>query len=116
MARITSSLFVSALVRRVQGAGGFAAILRKGADEAGAIHIVMRDRTGSVALYQPAPQHLMTGNESGERAFLLQETIGDEVALSAFAASEAKFDPDYWMVELETGSLAPGDLFDVRMP
>ncbi|MEP2580565.1 MAG: DUF1491 family protein, partial [Roseibium sp.] len=37
--RVTSEFFVSALVRRVFGEGGFAAVSRRGAPEAGAVFV-----------------------------------------------------------------------------
>lgn len=112
MARVTSSLFVSAIIRRVQSAGGFATIIRKGADEAGAIHFVLRDRRGQVALYQPAPQSMTETDTDFQRRFTLSRTIVDEEGLSRFQDSEARFDTDFWLVELESGSIEPGDLFE----
>ncbi|MET0943059.1 MAG: DUF1491 family protein, partial [Mesorhizobium sp.] len=42
--RVTSELWVSALTRRVFSGGGFAAILKRGAAEAGAVFILSRNR------------------------------------------------------------------------
>ena len=113
MARITSALHISAVMRRVMGEGGFAAILRKGAEEAGAVHYILRGRSGSIALFQPALQTL-SAEGSQERNFAVSDTVLDDESLNRFIASEVKFDPDFWLVELDTGSLEPGDLFPVK--
>ncbi|MER0239590.1 DUF1491 family protein [Fulvimarina sp. MAC8] len=97
--RITSDLFVSQLTRRVFNDGGFAAVERKGAEEAGAIYIVTRNRLGEVTLYAPAFQSLV--EESGTRAFV-REPLTDEEAFKARFEREARFDPDFWLVEIET--------------
>lgn len=113
MARVTSSLFVSAIMRRVQSAGGFATIMRKGADEAGAINFVFRDRSGGIALYQPAPQSMSGLDGDHQRSFMLAATVLNDEDLARYQASESRFDPDFWLVELDTGSVEPGDLFAV---
>ncbi|MCW7544309.1 DUF1491 family protein [Aurantimonas litoralis] len=97
--RITSELHVAQLVRRLFSAGDFAVVARRGADQAGAIFIVARQPGGAFQLYGPAPQSL--SEESGERRFVL-EPATDEAALEARLAREARFDPDFWVVEIET--------------
>ncbi|MDY8107723.1 DUF1491 family protein [Fulvimarina sp. 2208YS6-2-32] len=98
--RITSELFVSQLTRRVFNDGGFAAIERKGAEAAGAIYIVSRDRLGQVTLFAPAFQSLV--EDGGMRAFV-REPATDESTFQARFEREARFDPDFWLVEIETG-------------
>jgi hypothetical protein len=115
VARITSSLFVSALMRRVTSAGGFAAIARKGSDAAGAIYIVIRERNGVIRFYGPAPQSGYLDDQLDDRQFQMVEYVGDDSALSAFEKAESRFDPDFWIVEIEPGSEIP-DLFAVMKP
>ena len=115
--RVTSDLWVSALLRRVQSSGGFAAVLRRGAAEAGAIFIVSRSRLGEMRLYGPAAQ--IAYEEEGrpqERRF--SEVLGqaDEDALKARLAKEMRFDPDMWVVEVETGADGDAELFPVTTP
>ena len=54
--RVTSSLWVGAYVRRCFGAGAFAAVARRGAEEAGAIFVIVDRLNGTADLYGPAPQ------------------------------------------------------------
>ena len=104
MARVTSAFFVSALMRRVTVAGGFAAIARKGSEEAGAVFIVKRERDGSICLYAPAAQAGYLESNSGERQFQLVDHVTDDAAPSAFEIAESRFDPDFWIVEIEPES------------
>ena len=97
--RLTSEIVVAARVRRVFADGGFAAIERRGSDAAGAIFVVARGRSGALQLFGPAPQTL--AGEGGERRFL-REAASDEDALRQRLEREARFDPDFWVVEIET--------------
>ncbi|MGC4025140.1 MAG: DUF1491 family protein [Mesorhizobium sp.] len=100
--RITSDLWVAAVVRRVFGAGGFAAVLKRGATEAGAIFVVTRDRLGEAALYGPAPQASYdTGKPQDRRFQLILQDSAEKI--EARIAKEERFDPDLWVVELEPG-------------
>jgi hypothetical protein len=115
--RVTSDLWVSALLRRVQSSGGFGAVLRRGAAEAGAIFIVRRSRLGEVTLYGPAPQ--IAYEEDGkpqDRRFSEMLAAADEEAVNARLDKEMRFDPDLWIVEIETGRPDDEDLFPVRTP
>lgn len=108
--RLKSEIFVSALMRRVFAAGGFAAIERKGAEEAGAVFIRQHLRDGRENLFCPAPQSFAEDSEVGaERRFeqRLKETTAQQV--DALLENELRFDADLWVVELETESV--DDLF-----
>ncbi|MEE2952418.1 MAG: DUF1491 family protein [Pseudomonadota bacterium] len=96
--RITSELFVAQLVRRVFNDGGFAAVGRKGADAAGAIFILNRDRLGEVTFFTPAIQSLV---EDGSTRLFMREAACDEAEIDARLQREARFDPDFWIVEIE---------------
>jgi hypothetical protein len=115
MIRVTSDLWVSALLRRVQSAGGFGAVLRRGAAEAGAIFIVHRSRLGEVTLYAPAPQAAYS--EEGrplDRGFARVMGPADEETVRARLDKEIRFDPDLWVVEIEAGWPEDGEFFPVR--
>ncbi len=103
--RVISELYVSALVRRVFAGGGFAAIERHGAREAGAIFIRQRFRDGLETLYGPAPQSVF-GEDDDDRRFEIRATRADASESDAVIAREARFDPDLWVVELETDDVA----------
>jgi hypothetical protein len=106
--RVTSEFFVSALLRRVFAAGGFAAVERKGASEAGAIFIRQRFRDGLETLYAPAPQSFFDEGRPDDRRFEIRLDRGEPDAARDTLDREAKFDPDLWVVELESDEV--GDL------
>lgn len=108
--RVVTELFVSALVRRVFSAGGFAAIERRGAAEAGAIFIRQRFRDGLQTLYGPAPQSFF-GEGDDDRRFEIRAERCEAADCDSIIARETRFDPDLWLVELEADNVA--DLFQV---
>ncbi|CUW94160.1 DUF1491 family protein [Rhizobium pusense] len=105
--RLKSEMFVSALIRRVFAAGGFAAVEKKGAEEAGAIFVRQRLRDGRENLYGPAPQSFAEDEDiiRAERRFetRLAGVEGEESA--ALLERERRFDSDLWVVEIETDDI-----------
>ena len=81
--------------------GGFAAVEHKGADAAGAIFIRQRLRSGLETLYAPAPQNFF-GEDEGERKYEKRLTAAEPDAVADLVARERRFDPDLWLLELET--------------
>lgn len=114
--RVTSDLWVSALLRRVQSAGGFGAVLRRGASEAGAIFIVRRSRLGEVTLYGPAPQVAYEEGKPQDRRFSEIPGPADEAAIEARLDKEKRFDPDLWVIEIEAGGAGGEELFPLDGP
>ena len=114
--RVTSGFFVSALVRRIQQTGGFAAVLRRGAEEAGAVTIVARGRGGALALYRPAPQANYDEAKPQERLFERDAAANDEEAVAKAIEREKRFDPDVWVVEIEPADGEVGAFFAVTTP
>ena len=111
--RLTSDFFVSALTRRVFGDGGFAAIVRKGAAEAGAVFVTTRNRMGEVTLFGPAPQTSYDEERPSERQFSSVLKGVDDAAVEARLAKEMRFDSDVWVIEIEPGKLTVEDLLSV---
>jgi len=100
--RVTSDLWVSAFVRRSHGQGTPAFVVRRGATEAGAIFVICNRLDGSADLYGPAPQALVEGEDLSGRSFeCLLETVA-EPEIAERLASESRFDPDIWIVEVES--------------
>lgn len=106
--RVTSDLYVSALLRRIFSSGGFGAIERRGATEAGAIFIRQRFRDGLETLYGPAPQSFFDEDDT-DRRFEIRAGRTEAAACDAIIEREARFDPDLWVVEIEADDAA--DLF-----
>jgi len=98
--RIRSEIIVSALLRRVFSAGGFAAVEHKGSEQAGAIFIRHRHRDGTESLYAPAPQNVFA-EDASERRFERRLGHVDAAHIDALIAKERSFDRDLWLIELD---------------
>ncbi len=101
MVRLTSDFWVSALIRKVEGAGGFAYLARRGAGVAGAIFVRVSGCSGRSDLYAPAPQASYDDEADGERRFQRILHEADDLAIGERMEREIRFDPDLWLVELE---------------
>lgn len=99
--RLRSDIYVSALVRRVFGEGGFAAVLIKGSDASGAVFIKKRFRDGLETLYGPAPQAMIEVEERDDRLFEIRLERAEPDAVEALIARERRFDSDLWLIEIE---------------
>lgn len=113
LVRVTSDFFVSALLRRVFGSGGYGAVLRRGAAEAGAVFITTRDRLGEVRLFGPAEQTAYDEARPDERMFRQRKGTTEEAA-QQLLDRELRFDPDIWIIEIEPGAVALDDLIEIR--
>lgn len=100
--RLKSGIWAAALTRRVFADGHFAAIERRGAEEAGAIFVRVRHRDGLETVFGPAPQAMVADDENaGERFFELRLERVEEAEAAALLEREKRFDSDLWIVELE---------------
>ena len=100
--RLKSAIFVAAIVRTANGAGAFAAVRRRGSDEAGAVFVKVSTLDGNAALYGPAPQSAFDASFPTDRLFRLLVPAGQpEAASEARMEKEVRFDPDLWFVEIE---------------
>jgi len=102
--RLKSNIWVSAYVRRCDVEGAFAAVRRKGAEEAGAIFVKINRLDGTGTLYGPAPQSAFGEERSAERLFtalLGRKEPAADADIEAKLQRELKFDPDIWIVEVE---------------
>jgi hypothetical protein len=102
--RLKSGIWVSAYLRRCQIEGAFAAVRRRGAEEAGAVFIIINRLDGTAMLSGPAPQRAFDEAQPAERMFsamLGGETPVPEADIEARLKREMRFDPDIWIVEIE---------------
>jgi hypothetical protein len=99
--RLKSGIWAAALVRRAFANGHFAAIERRGAEEAGAIFVRVRHRGGLQSVYGPAPQSLLAEDQPGDRLFECRCSEAGEEEADALIERERRFDSDLWVVEIE---------------
>ena len=100
--RLKSAIWVAAYVRRCNVEGVFAAVRRRGAEEAGAVFLKVSRLDGTAALYGPAPQTAFDDAGPAERAFVaVTPQPVPEADVEKRLEKEIKFDPDVWIVEIE---------------
>ena len=101
--RLKSAIWVAAYLRRCSHEGAFAAVRRRGAEEAGAIFIKVNRLDGTADLYGPAPQAAFDEAQPADRAFSapLKAQPAPEADVEAYLAREMRFDSDVWIVETE---------------
>ena len=80
--------------------GLYGAVIRKGAEEAGAVYVIVNHLDGTCHLFGPAPGH--SHDEEGERRWI-EELKSPAVLAEVTPLLERKrrFDPDIWVVEIE---------------
>jgi len=102
--RLKSGIWVAAYVRRCHVEGAFAAVRRRGADEAGAVFIKISRLDGTGTLYGPAPQAVFEEAQPSARIFTVvlgREAPVPEADIEARLVREIRYDPDVWIVEVE---------------
>ncbi len=100
--RLKSAIFVSALLRRAQVEGAYGLVVRRGAEEAGAIFVKVSALDGTAALYGPAPQTAFDDESPADRKFSIIIPPGrPESDADARLAKEIRFDSDIHIVEIE---------------
>ncbi|MGL4543271.1 MAG: DUF1491 family protein [Polymorphobacter sp.] len=91
--RLTAKTWTSALLRRVSAAGDFATVLHRGDDVSGAVILVHRARDGVETAFQRA---LDSAGTYVWRIAAQGESVGEWVR------RQRGFDPDLWVIELDT--------------
>src|SRR5665213_2946374 len=99
--RLKSGIWVAAYLRRCSVEGAFAAVRRRGAEEAGAIFIKISRPDRTAALYGPAPQTAFADAQPAERMFSIILRNAPDADLEARLVREIRFDPDVWIIEVE---------------
>ncbi|HSZ75403.1 MAG TPA: DUF1491 family protein [Rhizomicrobium sp.] len=94
--RLKAGIFVRALIRRAEVAGAQAYVVRKGAEEAGAIFLKVSRLDGTSIILSQARR--------GEGDLVWMKVLGDSAtdeAASRYFEKQIKFDSDLWIVEIE---------------
>lgn len=100
--RIATGVWVNALSRRVHAHGDTAVVIAKGDSTSGAVLLVQRRRSGTSTVWYRVPQ------PDGHRAWApaREQQDGKEDSIEDFLVKQRHFDPDLWIIELNTDELA----------
>jgi hypothetical protein len=95
--RLTSAVLVSALVRRVNGAGGSAMVLARGDSTAGGVLILALEKGGNPRFFERGV------GPSGDSALLASgpAALADEGEAGEYWRRRRSRDADLWVVELD---------------
>jgi hypothetical protein len=102
--RLKSGIWVAAYLRRCNVEGAFAAVRRRGAEEAGAVFIKIGRLNGTGILYAPASQSAFDEVQPADRIFtavLGGDKPAPDADIEARLTREIRFDPDVWIIEVE---------------
>ena len=98
--RVTSSILVSALLRRAEAEGGFGAVLARGDPTAGAVAVLLTERGANPRLFERLlqPDGRYAWQESG------RQSLSEPGEVQSLIERRRRFDPDLWLIELDTAS------------
>lgn len=100
--RLATALYVNALVRRVNQAGGMAAVLHKGDETAGALLLITLEKGVNTGMWERA----WTADGLYRWTQISSQVIENEEEISAICARRRAQDPDLWIVELDIANAA----------
>jgi hypothetical protein len=96
-ALIPSRLLADALIRRTQAEGGFAMVLARGAEGAGAILVQTLDKGQFSGFFERIRDF-----DGATRLVRCGPAVGAPMAdVDAYCARRRAFDPDLWIIELD---------------
>jgi hypothetical protein len=95
--RLTSRMTIDALLRRVQAAGGFATVLARGDDTAGAILLVCAERGATTALLERTVD--LDGQYRWTRCG--PQDVESQTERDSYIQRRRDQDPDLWLIELD---------------
>jgi hypothetical protein len=98
--RLKSAIWVSAFLRRSMVAGLYGAVIHKGAEEAGSVYVIINHLDQTCHFFGPAPGPAY--DENGERRWVEELKYPASMPdILAVIDKKRRFDPDFWVVEVE---------------
>lgn len=94
--RLKAGVFVRAVIRRAEVAGAAAYVVRKGAEEAGAVLLKISRLDGTCMVLSQARR--------GEGELVWVKPLGDstdDTAAQSYFDKQTRYDPDLWIIEIE---------------
>ena len=95
--RLPAAVEAASLVRRIEADGGFAAILKRGDPDRGALLLIVSSRGRHVGCLERMP--LLEGGYRWRSVGPGESSSSEEIR--EFLAKRARFDADSWAIELD---------------
>ena len=95
--RLPAHVEAAGFIRRAQSEGGFAAILRKGDPDSGALILIVRERGELFGILERELGADFTYGWSFKRV----DTRSECDSVADLIARKERFDPDLWLIELD---------------
>jgi len=94
--RLSTDIWVAALIRRAELSGAFAVVARRGDPQGGAVLVKVYNPLARAArLYAEAVRG------EGERVWMVPIASTEEFEVDAYLERQRRIDPDLWVVEIE---------------
>ncbi len=100
--RLASGLLVSALIRRVNGDGGFATVIAKGDETAGTILVLTAEKGRNTGLLE----RIRGMDGAYEWAAVGPQDIDNKEEFESYISRRRRSDPDLWLIELDVPDAA----------
>jgi len=104
--RLPAHLEVSAMIRAVEAAGGFAAVLHKGERSGGTIVVILAEKGVNPRLFERMPE--LDGSRKWTCVRI--QDVDNKVEFDDYLTRRRHQDPDLWIIELD---IANGERFIV---
>ena len=95
--RLNARFEIGALIRRAEVAGGFAAVLHRGDDQAGTLLLLTTQKGSNPALWERLPS--LDG--SRKWSALTIQGLENAADFDAYVGRRHSQDPDLWVIELD---------------
>lgn len=95
--RLPAHIEAAGFIRRAQAEGGFAAILRKGDPDRGALTLIVRER-GELRGFL---ERELGADFNYGWSFKTLDTRSEADSVAELIARKERFDPDFWLIELD---------------
>ena len=95
--RLPAHVEAAGFIRRAEAEGGFAAILRKGDPDSGALTLIIRER----GEYYGILERELGPDFSYGWSFKRLDTTAEADSVADLVARKTQFDPDLWLIELD---------------
>jgi hypothetical protein len=95
--RLPAHVEAAAIMRRVEAEGGFATILRKGDPDRGALTLILQERGD----FHGILERELGPDFTYRWAFRKADEMPGSGSLADLIARKARFDADFWLIELD---------------